>query len=252
MLHDRRPVHSPLGALSRRGVWLRAMLLSGLALPGTLASAAEPPPQTESDAEGDLPELPAPPAWIQWLGWSDDGRRMAWREGNASQSMAPGLPAEIARLDETGAVVERAHIKANIAAALEKRTIRAREVAETQIVSPSDVLVRTARNRLFAVAVRGSPPTAAVLERRGKVYEPVARWAVRGPTELVKVTAMEDDGHRLLALIVHTGEGKSHQGTLLVLPLKPGVGFNASPAGLPADITPVTTPAREATKRASP
>lgn len=231
---------------------MRALLLAGLALPVGGAAAAQAPPEASPDADSDLPDVAAPPAWIQWLGWSDDGRRMAWREGTASQSMAPGLPAEIARVDETGAVVERVHIKANIAAALEKRTIRAREVAETQVISPSDVLVRTARNRLFAVAVRGSPPTAAVLERRGKDYEPVARWAVRGPTELVKVTAMEDDGHRLLALIVHTGEGKTHQGTLLVLPLKAGVGLNAPSAGLPAEITPVTLPAREATKRASP
>ena len=50
------------------------------------------------------PNPSSPPAWIQWLGWSDDGHRLAWRQGPEWAQMLPGTPIEIVRLDDRGNV----------------------------------------------------------------------------------------------------------------------------------------------------
>ena len=230
---------------------LRLLLTALLLLPAAHALAEDPAPlpNAPTAAQTDLPEIPPPPAWMQWHGWSDDGQFLAWREGNSEQQMARGQPVEIARVDAKGAILAREHIVENPAAVLEARHIHLRAVAETEAVTPSDVLVRTTGQRLLAVLARDEPaPIAGVMEKRGDEYHLRARWQVRGPVEDIRVTAAEDEQHRRLALIVHTGRGKSQQGTLLVLPLMPGSSFNA-PADLPAAATPA---APDAAKRASP
>jgi len=223
---------------------LAAPLLS--ALPALADPAPLPAPATQT--QPDPPEVPPPPAWMQWHGWSDDGQFIAWREGYLRQQMARGQPVEIAQLDAKGGIIAREHIVENPAAVLEARHIHIRQEAQTEEVSPTDVLVRTASQRLFAVIVRDNPAMCGVLERRGAEYMLVARWPVRSPADSIRVTATEADNHRLLALIMHTGQARSHQGTLLVLPLTPGSSFNA-PANLPAAATPA---APDPAKRASP
>lgn len=167
----------------------------------------------------DLPQTAPPPAWIQWLGWSEDGRRIAWREGPADRQQAPGQPIEIARLDARGAIVDRLHVEKDVNPALGQRRIRMRRVAQVQRVAPGDLLVRTDAGRLFAVALRGTPAQVAVLEKRGDAYEPVARWAVRSPASRIEVAAFPDLARRLVAVVVHSGAGKARQASLMVLPL---------------------------------
>ena len=173
---------------------------------------------------------------MQWLGWSTDGRRLAWRQGGAKDPQRPGRPLEIARVDKRGAIVDRLHVATDVRAALHARHIFVRHVAELQRVAPADVLVRAAAGQVFAVVVRGNPAQAAVLAKRGGAYEPVARWAVRSPATQVEAAGFADDDGRLLALVVHTGAGRSRQASLIVVPLQ----ADAGPQPAPTEVTATT------------
>jgi hypothetical protein len=166
-----------------------------------------------------LPNAVTPPTWIQWLGWSDDGHRIAWREGTADQKLAPGQPVEIARLDARGAIDDRLQVVARIGWSLARRGIRVRSVARSERVAPADVLLKTARGRLLAVVVRGEPPEIAVLRKTGATYSAVARMPVRGPALPLDASGFPDDAEQCIAIVAHTGKGPSRQGTLIVVPL---------------------------------
>lgn len=199
----------------RRVCVLFALLHSSLLL---AAPAQLPEPTT-------LPEPPTstqqPPAWIQWLGFSPDGQRLAWRHGPSWAPMLPGSPIEIVRLDPMGNIVDHVHQRLNPRGALTARKIHSPEPVRMQRITDRDVLVQTTKGRLFAVVVRqGKQVEAAVLEKRRGSYDPLLRWNLRGPANRVEVLAFEDWTHRLLALVVHTDQNDARQAQLVVLPMR--------------------------------
>lgn len=185
-------------------------------LPGPKAPVALPQASTET---ADLPPATEQPAWIQWLGWSDDGHRLAWRQGPATEPRRPGLPVEIVRLDSKNAFADRLHVTTDILTALNARRIHVTPPVESQQVAPGDVILRTAKGRLLAVAVRGEPAIAAVLMKRGKSYQTIARWPVRSPATSVVAYGWEDAEHRLLAIVATTGRDAQSQAHLVLVPL---------------------------------
>ncbi len=199
------------------------VLLSALLLP-SLAFAVPPsrwiPASPTSDAHApDLPEFAAPPAWIQWLGWSEDGKRLAWRQGPADLQRRPGLPIEIAKVDASGAFVDRLHVTANVVAVLRARRIAVGPPVQSEQVTPSDVVLASAQGKLLAVAARGEPAIAAILRKRGTSYQPIARWDVRSPATRMSAQGYEDPSHRLLAVVATTGTGAKAQAHLVLVPL---------------------------------
>jgi hypothetical protein len=184
------------------------------------------------------PDTSSPPAWIQWLGWSPDGKRLAWRQGPEWAQLLPGTPIEIVRLDERGAAVMHIHQRENPAAALRERHIRSTEPVFVERKSDRDVLLRTSSGRMLAVVVRpGATSIAAVLEKNRRSYDPIARWQVRGPANRVDVMAFEDLSHRLLALVVHTDGGPVRQAHLAVVPLSQKLPPQVSALTLPEAVT---------------
>lgn len=189
-----------------------------LAAPGAATGLAEP--ATPSVAE--LPDVESPPAWMQWLGWSSDGRRIAWRQGSAKQQPRVADPIEIARVDDRGGIVQRLQVRENVAAALASRQIHLVAPVAHEQVTPADVLLRTASGRLYAVIIRGQAhPTATVLEKHGDSYDPVAQWPVRGPATRVEANGFEEQKHRFMAVMAQTGLGNQRQTHIVVLPLLP-------------------------------
>lgn len=166
-----------------------------------------------------LPDDAVPPAWIQWLGWSEDGRRIAWREGKADEPRRPGQPIEIARLDAQGGVLDRVHVTTEVLPSLHARRIRILPPVASEQATPSDVVLQTAGGHLLAVAVRGEPAVAAVLRKKSGQYEPIARWDVRSPATRMTAVGFEDDAHKRLAIVATTGQGRTAQAHLIVVPL---------------------------------
>ena len=153
-----------------------------VALPTAQTPQTLPPPPTPTQAETqpwpvDLPPAAtpvliawpnpsAPPAWIQWLGWAPDGRRLAWRQGPEWAPLLPGSPIEIVRLDERGAVLTNLHQRETPAVALKQRHIRSTEPLPVERKTDRDVLLQTSTGRLLAVVVRpGRTSVAAILEK---------------------------------------------------------------------------------------
>ncbi len=167
----------------------------------------------------ELPEVAEPPAWIQWLGWSPDSRRLAIRQGSATEPRRPGLPIEINRLDAHGAVVERAHVERDVLGALHQRRIHVEPPVAMQVVKPSDVLLKANRGELFAIAVRGDPAYGAVLVKDGSEYVVRAQWPVRSPAKEVTAFAWQSPDGRLLAIVATTGTGARSQAQLVVMPV---------------------------------
>ncbi|MSP91985.1 MAG: hypothetical protein EXR79_09340 [Myxococcales bacterium] len=199
----------------------QAALLAGLLLPRHVLADVATRTGAGSVASAELPGAASPPAWMQWLGWSDDGTRLAWREGGPDATAAPGQPAEVARLDEWGAITSRLHLTGRIGWSLARRTIRVRAPAQQSRAAAADVLVRADSGPGFAVVARRVPPELAVLRSiEGKGYQPVARVPVRTPALPLDVAAFPDPTGRLMAIIAHTGAGRLRQATLLVVPLR--------------------------------
>ncbi len=190
------------------------------------------------------PNPSSPPAWIQWLGWANDGKRLAWRQGPEWAQMLPGTPIEIARLDERGNLVTHLHQRENPSQALKDRHIKSTEPLFVERKTDRDVLLRSSTGRIFAVVVRpGRTSVAAVLEKKRRSYDPIARWLIRGPASRVDVMAFEDLSHRLLALIVHADGGPLRQAHLAVLPLSRTIPVQVSALTLPEAVT-ATSPRR--------
>jgi hypothetical protein len=184
-----------------------------------------PVPAPEDGVEDQRPvEDPGPPpAWMKFLGWSSDGTRIAWREGAAGGRSRPGDPVRIARLDESGVIVDRLFVRDDVSKYLQVRRIRIANgnLAQAEQVTPADVVLRVKSGRLFAVAVRGQPAQVAVLEKRTDGYEPVALMPVRSPTAQVRAEGWESPDGRLVAFVVHSGSGAARQATLVVVPAAP-------------------------------
>ena len=184
------------------------------------------------------PNPSSPPAWIQWLGWSNDGTRVAWRQGPEWAQLLTGTPIEIVRVDQRGASVAHLHQRGNPAVALRERHIRSTEPLFVERKSERDVLLRTSNGRTLAIVVRPGPTsTAAVLEKNRSSYDPIARWLVRGPGNRVDVMAFEDLSHRLLALVVHTDSGPVRQAQLALVPLSRKISAQVSALTLPEAVT---------------
>ena len=190
------------------------------------------------------PNPSSPPAWIQWLGWSDDGHRLEWRQGPEWAQMLPGTPIEIARLDDRGNVVTHLHQRENPAVALKTRHIRTTEPLFVERKTDRDVLLQTSTGRMFAVVVRpGRSSVAAILEKNHRSYEPIARWPIRGSASRVDVMAFEDLSHRLLALVIHADSGPLRQAHVAVVPLSRKFPVQVSALTLPEAVT-ATSPRR--------
>jgi hypothetical protein len=230
-----------------------------VALPGSPTPVVAPRAVTPVDASPDLPaELPmastpamttwpspaSPPAWIQWLGWSNDGKRLAWRQGPEWAQLLTGTPIEIVRLDERGTLVTHVHQRNNPGQALKDRHIKSTEPLFVERKTDRDVLLRSSTGRTFAIVVRpGKTSVAAVLEKKRRSYDPIARWLIRGPANRVDVMAFEDLSHRLLALVVHADSGPLRQAHLAVLPLSRTIPVQVSALTLPEAVT-ATSPRR--------
>ena len=65
----------------------------------------------------------AAPAWLQWLGWSDDGARYAVRAGTVDEQRRPGAPIDITRLDAEGRVEDALRVVNGVSEALKARRI---------------------------------------------------------------------------------------------------------------------------------
>ncbi len=213
--------------------------VTAVALPTAATQPALDLPLTVTPELIAWPNPSAPPAWIQWLGWSADGHRLAWRQGPEWAQLLPGTPIEIARVDERGQVVTNLHQRANPAGALKERHIRSTEPLVVERKTDRDVLLQTSNGRLLAVVVRpGRTSVAAILEKNHRSYEPIARWLVRGPASRVDVMAFEDLGHRLLALVVHADSGPLRQAHLAVVPLSRKIPVQVAALTLPEVVTP--------------
>ncbi len=221
---------------------LATLLIVPLALAAVALTAGQPA------ADEVMRQMAAsrPPSWIKWLGWSGDATRIAWRQGPPGTGNAPGKPVWIARLDPRGAIVDRHYRKTSIKKALEARGIRRRPPLLVEQVGPADALVRTRAGELYAVAVRGTPPTLLVMRRTDNGYKPLARKPVLGPASSVRVTAEEEPGGRLMAMVVHTGRDMRRQASLFIVPLQPRVKGGDPTATLPPPATPTTPPAGRA------
>ncbi len=207
--------------------WTLAIPAWGMEIPPRPGAPgiAVPAPIPEDGVEDRRPvEDPGPPpAWMKFLGWSSDATRIAWREGAAGGRSRPGDPVRIARLDESGVIVDRLFVRDDVSKYLQVRRIRVANgnLAQTEQVTPADVVLRVKSGRLFAVAVRGQPAQVAVLEKRADGYEPVALMPVRSPTTQVRAEGWESPDGRLVAFVMHSGNGASRQATLVVVPAAP-------------------------------
>ena len=202
----------------------------------TAAAYANPPQETVTR------ELAAtrPPSWIKWLGWAADGTRIAWREGEHGTGNVPGRPVWIARLNPQGAIVDRHFRRTAVQKALDSRGIARRSPLLVEDVTPRDALVQTSAGELYAVALRGNPPTVAVLRKRGQEYGLLARKQVLGPAVDLRVTAEEEPGGRLMVLVVHTGRDRRRQASLFILQLQPKVDGRDTAMTLPYSATATT------------
>ena len=212
------------------------------AAPASRAPVALPLPQTATTIALAPATLPAPatpsaslpatatatsadnPAWIQWLGFSSDGQRVAWRQGPHWTTILTGSPIEIARLDKSGRVVAHIHQTSLPSEALKQRRIRLTPQVRWQRKGPRDMLLESSDGRVFAVVVRpGKPGVAALLEKRRGSYDPLLRWSLRGPAARLDVVAYEDWSHRWLAVVVHADNEELADAQVVLVPLARGV-----------------------------
>ncbi len=88
-------------------------------------------------------------------------------------------------------------------------------------VTANDTLLRTRGGQLFAVVLRGAPPTVSVLRREAGDYVLIATAPVRSPAFSVDVSGFEPPDHRTLAIVTDTGVSTSKQATLFLVPVAP-------------------------------
>ena len=171
-----------------------------------------------------------PPAWLYWLGWSEDGTRFAVRQGPYHTGNRNGQPLWIARIDARRIIVDRAYRTRGLKPALRKRRIMRRGWVFRERVSANDTLLRTRDGQLFAIVLRGSPPTVSVLRREAGDYVLIATAPVRSPAFSVDASAFETPDHGTLAVVAQTGVSTSKQATLFIVPVgAPGATTSDAP-----------------------
>lgn len=158
----------------------------------------------------------AAPAWLQWLGWSDDGVRFALRAGTADEQRRTGAPIEITRLAVDGSVDDRLRVVTGIREALRARRITPGAMVAREQVTPIDTLLRAAHGQLFAVVVRGDE--AAVMRRSpsGR-YDVVERWPVRSPATELTAFGWESPRTHRLAIVTSTAPASTAHLSILSL-----------------------------------
>jgi hypothetical protein len=197
-------------------------VLLGLTLLFESVAAAQTPTSTAGQMSS--------PAWLQWLGWSDDGNRYALRVGGIPRSGAadsqprPGAPIDLFRLDAAGQVEDHLHVTEGVREALRARRISVGGVVAREQVTPLDTLLRTAGGQLFAVVARG---TQMALLRKSAAggYEVIERWTARAP--VVEVTAFGWEAAKTRRLAIVTTTGPSPTAHLSVVSLATDVTSNA-------------------------
>lgn len=198
------------GCNGRTGRWWMLASAMALALAPLPAFALEP----RVDREKTKPI--ATKAWVRFLGWSADGRRIAWRAGPQGQYNTPGQPCDIARLDASGRVVDQVHIAGDVTAALVARRIHSVPLGTHQQVTARDGLVRDRAGHLWAGLVRDN--LAAILYKRDKAYLPLWRMALPASALSVDLVGFENPIGDLMALVIEARMGRATAAALLVVP----------------------------------
>lgn len=207
-----------------RGVLGLACLWSG-------AVAAAPPTKDSAPRAGQLIDSGA---WVRFLGWSADGRRLAWRSGSQASSNVPGQPCLVARLDDAGRELDRLRIDESVTEALVSRRIHSVAPAPRERVTPLDMLVRSSNGQLWAALSRDR--LAAVLVKARDGYQPLWRWPLRAVATAIDLTAFENSRGDLLALVIQVQLGRRSAAALLVVPTQLDLPAGATPSGTaPAD-----------------
>lgn len=172
-------------------------------------------------------------AWVRFLGWSADGRRIAWRAGSSASSNVPGQPCLIARLDADGRELDRLRVDEAVGEALVSRRIHSVPAAPRERVTALDVLTRSANGRLWAAL--GRERLAALLVKDAGGYQPLWRWPLRAVATAVDLTAFDNPQGDLLALVVEVRLGRRSAAALLVMPsaVELGEAATASAADAP-------------------
>jgi hypothetical protein len=209
---------------SRRSWLMRAVL--GVACLWSAGLAAAPPAKDSGPRAGQLIDSGA---WVRFLGWSADGRRMAWRSGSQASSNVPGQPCLVARLDDSGRELDRLRIDESVTEGLVSRRIHSVPQAPRERVSPLDVLVRSSNGQLWAALSRDR--LAAVLVKASGGYQPLWRWPLRAVATAIDLTAFENGQGDLLALLVQVQLGRRSAAALLVVPTQLDLPAAATPSG---------------------
>lgn len=215
----------------------RANPLVHMAMALTLVLAPQMAVASEcTAARGEVTPL-ASAAWVRFLGWSADGRRVAWRTGSQGQFNTPGQPCEIARLRASGQLQDRVHISGDVTAALVARHIHSVPLAVRQQVTPRDGLVRDRAGHLWAGLVRDN--LAAVLYKRDKAYLPLWRMALPAVAISVDLAGFENPQGDLMALVIEARMGRATAAALVVVPTSLDLPDAVSPTdGVQAGATP--------------
>jgi hypothetical protein len=209
---------------TRRSWLLRAVL--GVAGFWSAGLSAAPPAENPAPSAGQLIDRAA---WLRFLGWSADGRRIAWRSGSPASSNVPGQPCLVARLDDGGRELDRLRIDESVTEALVSRRIHSVPAVPRERVTPRDMLVRSSNGQLWAAL--GRDRLAAVLVKARDGYQPLWRWPLRAVVTAIDLTAFENAQGDLLALVVQLQLGRHSAAALLVVPTQLDLPATATPSG---------------------
>ena len=214
-----------------------ANLLAHMAVALTLVLVPQMAIASEATAARSGVSPLASAAWVRFLGWSADGRRVAWRTGTQGQFNIPGQPCDIARLHPSGRIQDRVHVTGDVTAALVARHIHSVPLAARQQVTARDGLVQDRAGHLWAGLVRDN--LAAILYKRDKAYLPLWRMALPTVALSVDLAGFENPKGDLMALVIEARMGRATAAALLVVPTSLELADAVSPTeGIQAGATP--------------
>jgi len=177
-------------------------------VPGLAALACALAFVSPIDAEARKSPAPAP-ARISLLGWSLDGRLVAWRE--SGRNGKDGV--RVAAVSPEGHLGKARALKGDATEALRRRDIWAFTSLATDVVE-ADRLFRTSNGATFAAACRKG--VLGILERRGEDYEPVFRRPVAA-VRLLDVEAYESPSGSLVAVVLHVEDDGGRRASYLAV-----------------------------------
>jgi hypothetical protein len=207
------------------GVGLGLMWAAALGHVGAAQATPREPPEEARPAPFAVLNPRIPVGSIRFLGWSANSARFAWQQARPGTRVRPSGPIWVVRLDKRAEVEQRAHFRDRLEQRLKERGIRQRAESElpTDAMTDRDVVIRTSRGELLAVALRDRPGPApawlAVLHRLQGGYAPVTGIDVPGAEPPLTVQAWESPNHQRVALAITTGKGRAARVRLVTLPL---------------------------------